>query len=251
MSGKQRLRQESNGIKVSGLARYSSLLSSVFLSAFALDSSFWRPGLNVREYQVLESPGSFTVSLIKSQDSDTSGCEQRGLFRKRDLSSRISPSHSENSGQQYIVLLKYNKYLYISAPCFLHAYLNSNTVLHNSSPAHHLTLPPNPTMTTPTPDLSPPTTRAPIPTPQPAYLATAGSPLTVDKTLYTRIQQSPRHPLQSFTLPPRSGRAWLCPAQSIVRISTPDGPQVGDLNIWNANSNQTLPLSPMYSPFPD
>lgn len=86
------------------------------------------------------------------------------------------------------------------------------------------------------PDLSPPATRAPIPTPRPAYLSTTGSPLTVDKDLYTKIQKAPRAPLESFTLPIRSGLAWKCPAKSIVRISTPEGSQVGDLNIWNANS---------------
>ena len=42
--------------------------------------------------------------------------------------------------------------------------------------------------------------------------------------------------LSSFTLPIRSGRAWTAPAGSIVRISTPQGPQVGDLNIWNQHN---------------
>ena len=84
------------------------------------------------------------------------------------------------------------------------------------------------------PDLSPPATRAPLPPPRPAYLATAGSPLTVDKDLYTKIQKTPRKQIEKFTIPIRSGQAWKCPAKSIVRISTPEGPQVGDLNIWNA-----------------
>jgi uncharacterized protein YcgI (DUF1989 family) len=30
-------------------------------------------------------------------------------------------------------------------------------------------------------------------------------------------------------LPIRSGRAWKAPAKSIIRISTPEGPQVGTL----------------------
>lgn len=63
--------------------------------------------------------------------------------------------------------------------------------------------------------------------PVPAYLPTAGSPLTVDTALYSKIQQAPRRLTQEFTLPIRSGRAWSAPAGSIVRISTPEGPQVG------------------------
>lgn len=69
--------------------------------------------------------------------------------------------------------------------------------------------------------------RKPLPTPQPAYLPTAGSPLTVDQELYTSIQKGQRELVESFTLPIRSGRAWKAPAKSIVRISTPEGPQVG------------------------
>lgn len=63
--------------------------------------------------------------------------------------------------------------------------------------------------------------------PVPAYLPTAGSPLTVDTDLYNAIQQAPRKLTQEFTLPIRSGRAWSAPAGSIVKISTPEGPQVG------------------------
>ena len=69
--------------------------------------------------------------------------------------------------------------------------------------------------------------RKPIPTPSPAYLPKAGSPLTVDHEVYTTIQQAPRKLIEEFTLPIRSGRAWKAPAGSIVRISTPEGPQVG------------------------
>lgn len=69
--------------------------------------------------------------------------------------------------------------------------------------------------------------RKPIKTPTPAYLATAGSPLSVDQDLYSAIQQGPRTLVESFTLPIRSGRAWKAPAKSIVRISTPEGAQVG------------------------
>jgi uncharacterized protein YcgI (DUF1989 family) len=69
--------------------------------------------------------------------------------------------------------------------------------------------------------------RRPIPKPKPAYLATAGSPLTVDEDYYSRIQTAKRALLESFVLPVRSGRAWRVPKKGIVRISTPEGPQVG------------------------
>lgn len=69
--------------------------------------------------------------------------------------------------------------------------------------------------------------RGPIPPPTPAYLPKVGSPLTVDERLYAEIQAAPRRLLREFTLPIRSGQAWEAPAGSIVRISTPEGPQVG------------------------
>lgn len=69
--------------------------------------------------------------------------------------------------------------------------------------------------------------RKSIPTPTPAYLPKAGSPLSVDHESYAAIQASPRVLLEEFTLPIRSGRAWKVPAGSVVRISTPEGPQVG------------------------
>ena len=37
-------------------------------------------------------------------------------------------------------------------------------------------------------------------------------------------------------MPIRSGRAWRVPAGHVFRIVTIDGPQVGDLNIWNAHN---------------
>lgn len=72
--------------------------------------------------------------------------------------------------------------------------------------------------------------------PQPAYQAGPGSILNVDKNFYTSLAWAPRTPTESFTLPIRSGRAWQVPAGHIVRISTPEGPQVGDLNIWNQHN---------------
>ncbi|KAI1641177.1 hypothetical protein F4809DRAFT_659061 [Biscogniauxia mediterranea] len=78
--------------------------------------------------------------------------------------------------------------------------------------------------------------RGPVPKPVPAYLPTAGSPLKVDENLYASIREAPRAKIDEFVLPIRSGRAWKAPAGSIVRISTPEGAQVGDLNIWNAHN---------------
>ncbi|KAF4119491.1 protein of unknown function (DUF1989) [Geosmithia morbida] len=76
-----------------------------------------------------------------------------------------------------------------------------------------------------------------VPAPVPAYLpSAAGSPLTVDREAYDSIQAAPRVLVEEFTLPIRSGRAWKVPAGCIVNISTPEGPQVGDLNIWNLHN---------------
>ncbi|CAI6031646.1 hypothetical protein V2G26_002269 [Clonostachys chloroleuca] len=76
--------------------------------------------------------------------------------------------------------------------------------------------------------------RKPIPKPVPAYLPSSdASPLKVNRELYDRLREAPRVLIEEFTLPIRSGKAWKAPAGSIVKISTPEGPQVGDLNIWN------------------
>ncbi len=70
-------------------------------------------------------------------------------------------------------------------------------------------------------------------TPAPAYQATKGSPLDVDKDFYTKIASSTSRKLtESFEIPIRSGKAFSVPCGHICRISTPYGPQVGDLNLW-------------------
>lgn len=70
-----------------------------------------------------------------------------------------------------------------------------------------------------------------------AYQATAGGALDVDRGFYQRLAEShDDHELvDSFEIPIRSGRAWTVPQGHICRLVTIDGPQVGDLNIWNAN----------------
>ncbi|RMX85866.1 hypothetical protein D0869_03506 [Hortaea werneckii] len=72
--------------------------------------------------------------------------------------------------------------------------------------------------------------------PPPAYQATPGSILHADKEFYTSVAEAGREHIESFVLPIRSGRAWKVPAGAIVRISTPEGPQVGDLNIWRLDN---------------
>lgn len=69
--------------------------------------------------------------------------------------------------------------------------------------------------------------------PQPAYHATPGSILHADRDFYNSVAKAERTLIESFTLDIRSGRAWEAPAGCIVRLSTPEGPQVGDLNVWH------------------
>jgi uncharacterized protein YcgI (DUF1989 family) len=73
--------------------------------------------------------------------------------------------------------------------------------------------------------------------PQPAYLATPGSILNPNKAFYTSLATSKSRSLQqTIDISPRSAKAWKVPAGSIVRFTTPLGPQVGDLNIWNLSN---------------
>ena len=70
-----------------------------------------------------------------------------------------------------------------------------------------------------------------------AYQANEGSALTVDKDFYRRIADAGgRKLVEQFTIPIRTGRAWKVPAGHVFRIVTVEGPQVGDLNIWNAHN---------------
>lgn len=70
-----------------------------------------------------------------------------------------------------------------------------------------------------------------------AYQALPGGPLDVDREFYDQLMKDPnRRTVDEFTLPIRSGRAWPVRAGSVVRISVPEGPQVGDLNLWNLHN---------------
>lgn len=76
--------------------------------------------------------------------------------------------------------------------------------------------------------------------PIPAYLPdSSSSPLHPPTALYARLAAtaatpSHREPLATLTIPPRSGAAWHVPRGALFRLSTPQGPQVGDLNVWSA-----------------
>ena len=72
--------------------------------------------------------------------------------------------------------------------------------------------------------------------PPPAY-----DPIPIDTALYEGIAETgtgdgQRTTVESFVIPIRSGRAWKVKAGQVCRISTPEGAQVGDLNVWNANN---------------
>ena len=74
--------------------------------------------------------------------------------------------------------------------------------------------------------------------PEAAHRAGEGSALAVDTAFYDRLAEhtASRELVERFVLPIRSGRAWKVPAGHLCRISTPEGPQVGDLNIWNLHN---------------
>ena len=69
----------------------------------------------------------------------------------------------------------------------------------------------------------------------PAYQAGADSALDVDRAFYQGVAGDPasRCLIEAIDVPIRSGRAWTVPAGHVFRIIAPQGPQVGDLNIWN------------------
>jgi uncharacterized protein len=75
--------------------------------------------------------------------------------------------------------------------------------------------------------------------PAPAYQASSpDSPLIVDGALYNAIHTSEKRSISSHTLPIRSGYAWEMKAGQVCRIVTPEGPQVGDLNLWSQNDKR-------------
>jgi hypothetical protein len=72
--------------------------------------------------------------------------------------------------------------------------------------------------------------------PKPAYQSSSGV-LAVDTGFYDAIaSEGGRELTERVIVPARSGRAWTVPAGFLFRIRTADGPQVGDLNIWNLHN---------------
>ncbi|KDQ55908.1 hypothetical protein JAAARDRAFT_59364 [Jaapia argillacea MUCL 33604] len=76
-------------------------------------------------------------------------------------------------------------------------------------------------------------------TSQAPLLRAAYAPIAINRSFYDQVAStSDRVLLDSFILPIRSGRAWNVSAGDVFRISTPEGPQVGDLNLWNAHDSR-------------
>lgn len=80
--------------------------------------------------------------------------------------------------------------------------------------------------------------------PPAAYQPRPGSAIDVDRGFYDRIAAGGRDLVGEFVVPIRSGRAWEVPAGHVCRlVTTPEGPQVGDLNLWNRHN----PLERMWA----
>ncbi|TPE49650.1 urea carboxylase-associated family protein [Maribrevibacterium harenarium] len=68
-----------------------------------------------------------------------------------------------------------------------------------------------------------------------AYRAGPGSKLSVDIEFYDSLKEgkAKRTLVETVNIPIREGKAWQVPAGHIFRIRVPEGPQVGDFNMWN------------------
>ncbi|MEQ6916720.1 urea carboxylase-associated family protein [Halomonas aquatica] len=70
-----------------------------------------------------------------------------------------------------------------------------------------------------------------------AYQATRGSILDLDRDFYARLTGTGgRTRVEALTVPIREGLAWRVPAGHVLRLSTLEGPQVGDLNLWSLHN---------------
>ena len=58
---------------------------------------------------------------------------------------------------------------------------------------------------------------------------------TPDLELYRKARKGAEH-IETVIAPPREACTFRVPAGSFFRITCPEGPQVGDLNLWNANN---------------
>jgi uncharacterized protein YcgI (DUF1989 family) len=77
-----------------------------------------------------------------------------------------------------------------------------------------------------------------VTSPQHPLGARAADAVAVNREFYDRIadRTDARTLIESFTIPIRSGRAWEVPAGHVCRIVAVEGPQVGDLNVWNRDN---------------
>ncbi|WP_020497681.1 urea carboxylase-associated family protein [Sciscionella marina] len=66
-----------------------------------------------------------------------------------------------------------------------------------------------------------------------AYESGEGA-LDVDRDFYRSLAETRHELVDAFEIPIRTGKAWTVPEGHLCRLVTVDGPQVGDLNIWNA-----------------
>ncbi|GME94708.1 unnamed protein product [Ambrosiozyma monospora] len=80
-----------------------------------------------------------------------------------------------------------------------------------------------------------------LPKPKAAYLPTSkDSPLYANRELYNGIaktaESGERELVEKIIIPIRSAKAWKVPKGHVCRIVAVEGPQVGDLNIWNLHN---------------
>ena len=59
----------------------------------------------------------------------------------------------------------------------------------------------------------------------------------MDKAFYDRVKASPKRKLvDKFTIPPHSGRGAVVKGGQAFRVVNTEGPQVGDVALWNAHN---------------
>lgn len=75
-----------------------------------------------------------------------------------------------------------------------------------------------------------------LPKPIPAYYPHPGSKLYANEDLYAKIAGAEKKLVEKLICQPRSGISFKVPAKSVFRLTTPEGPQVCDLNIWNLHN---------------
>lgn len=72
--------------------------------------------------------------------------------------------------------------------------------------------------------------------PPAAYQLNRGRRDDFDRAFYRRIAEAEKALVDRLVVPIRSGKAWRVPAGHVFRIVAIEGPQVGDLNLWNLHN---------------